>query len=138
VATPGQSLCCDRKIDSTQANATLTPNPTTVVTIRWGFNRFYSRTTQSSAGFDLATLGFPASVAALTPNNPAFPGIAMGSAVSGCSYPSANANFASFGGGCANQDVFYSRSLNTSVSKFLGTFEIALLERTMEGITSAQ
>lgn len=124
VATPGQSLCCDRKIDSTQANATLTPNPTTVVAVRWGFNRFYSRTTQNSAGFDLTTLGFPASVAALTPSNPAFPGIAMGSAVSGCSYPSANVDFASFGGGCANQDVYYSRSFNTTVSKFLGKHSV--------------
>jgi hypothetical protein len=31
-ATPTQNLCCDRKIDATQANATLTPSPTTVVT----------------------------------------------------------------------------------------------------------
>ncbi len=123
VASPGQSLCCDRKIDSTQANATLTPNPTTVVAVRWGFNRFYSRTTQNSAGFDITTLGFPSSLAAITPN-PAFPGIAMGSAVSACSYPSSNVDFASFGGGCANQDVYYSRSFNTSVSKFRGKHTI--------------
>jgi trimeric autotransporter adhesin len=123
VATPGQSLCCDRKIDATGANATLTPTPTTVIAIRWGFNRFYSRTTQNSAGFDLGTLGLPASLVAITPN-PAFPGIAMGSAVSGCGYPSSNVDFASFGGGCANQDVFYSRSFNTTVSKFLGKHSI--------------
>src|SRR6202034_3297302 len=60
-ATPSQTLCCDRKIDATQANATITPNPTTVIAVRWGFNRFYSRTTQDSAGFDLGSLGFPQS-----------------------------------------------------------------------------
>jgi hypothetical protein len=32
--SPSQSLCCDRKIDATQANATLTPDATTVVTLR--------------------------------------------------------------------------------------------------------
>ncbi len=68
VATPYQSYCCDRKIDATQANATLTPNPTTVVALRWGFNRFYSRTTQESAGFSLSALGLP-QLAGITTNH---------------------------------------------------------------------
>jgi hypothetical protein len=119
VASPYQSYCCDRKIDATQANATLTPDATTVVTFRWGFNRFYSRTTQESAGFNLSALGLP-QLAAITPN-PAFPGIALGgSNLTSCSYPSTNTDFADFGGGCANQDVYYSRSFNSTVSKFLG------------------
>lgn len=118
-ATPGQTLCCDRKIDATQANATITPDPTTVIAVRWGFNRFYSRTTQESAGFNLGTLGFPESLVDLTVN-PAFPAITLGSAVNGCSDPSSNTDFANFGGGCANQDVYYSRSFNVTASKFIG------------------
>ena len=106
VATPDQTFCCDRKIDATQANATITPDATTVIAVRWGFNRFYSRSTQESAGFNLATLGLPQSLVNATPN-PAFPAITM-------------ADVSSFGGGTAAQDVFYSRSVNTTVSKFLG------------------
>jgi trimeric autotransporter adhesin len=118
-ASPSQTFCCDRKIDATQANATATPNSTTVITVRWGFNRFYSKSTQQSAGFNLASLGLPASLVAATPN-PAFPAITLGSAVSGCSSPSANVDFANFGGGCTAQDVFYSHAFNVGVAKFLG------------------
>ncbi|MBV9771008.1 MAG: TonB-dependent receptor [Bryobacterales bacterium] len=122
-ATPGQTLCCDRKVDATQADATITPNPTTVITVRWGFNRFYSKTTQYSAGFNLGTLGFPESLVDVTPNA-AFPAITLGSAVNGCSDPTSNADFADYGGGCANQDVYYSRSFNITASKFMGKHDI--------------
>ncbi len=119
MATPNQSYCCDRKIDATQANATLTPNATTVIAFRWGFNRFYSRTTQESAGYNLTNLGLP-QLAAITPNT-AFPGIQLGgSNLTSCSYSSTNTDFANFGGGCANQDVYYSRSFNNTISKSLG------------------
>ena len=74
--------------------------------MRWGFNRFYSRSTQESAGFNLASLGLPPSLVSATPD-PAFPAIAM-------------ADVSSFGGGTAAQDVYYSRSANTTLSKFLG------------------
>ena len=104
--SPNQSFCCDRKIDATSANATITPDSNTVVTARWGFNRFYSRTTQESAGFNLASLGLPASLVAATVN-PAFPAVTMG-------------DYASYGGGTATQDVFYSRSFNMTASRFLG------------------
>lgn len=101
-ADPGQNFCCDRKIDATQANATLTPNATTVIAIRWGFNRFSAKSTQASAGFDLASLGLPSSLVRVTPNT-AFPGISMG-------------DLSSYGGGPTNQDVYYSRSFNTTLS----------------------
>jgi len=123
LATPDQGFCCDRKIDATQGNATLTPNATTVVAIRWGFNRFYSRSTQESAGFNLAALGLPASLVAETPNT-AFPAITMGGAVSACSQGTSSTDYSSFGGGCAAQDVFYSRNFNTTVSKFLGKHSV--------------
>jgi hypothetical protein len=97
-------------VDATQANATITPDATTVIAVRWGFNRFYSRSTQESAGFNLASLGLPASLVNATPN-PAFPAITM-------------SDVSSFGGGGAAQDVYYSRSFNTTVSKFLGKHTI--------------
>lgn len=105
-ASPNQGYCCDRKIDATQANGTITPNATTVIAVRWGFNRFYSKSTQASQGFNLASLGLPQSLVSITPN-PAFPAVTMG-------------DVSSFGGGGTTQDVFYSRSFNTTVSKFLG------------------
>ena len=116
--TPNQTFCCDRKIDATAANATITPNSNTVITARWGFNRFYSKSTPESLGFNPASLGLPASLIAATPNL-AFPAITMGGAVSGCATASTS-DYTGFGGGCTNQDVFYSRSFNTTVSKFLG------------------
>lgn len=105
-ASPTQGYCCDRKIDATQANATITPTATTVIAVRWGFNRFYSRSNQASDGFNTATLGLPASLVAATPNT-AFPAITM-------------ADVSSFGGGGTTQDVFYSRAFNVSLSKFQG------------------
>ena len=116
--TPDQTFCCDRKIDATAANATITPNSTTVITARWGFNRFYSKSTPESLGFDLASLGLPASLIAATPN-PAFPAITMGGAVNGCA-TATTSDYTGFGGGCTNQDVFYSHSFNATVSRFLG------------------
>jgi len=104
--TPNQGFCCDRKVDATSANATITPDSTTVVTARWGFNRFYTRSTQESAGFNLASLGVPPSLVAAT-TNPAFPAITM-------------SDYSSFGGGTSAQDVYYSRSFNATASRFLG------------------
>jgi hypothetical protein len=121
-ATPNQTFCCDRKIDATSANATIVPNATTVIAIRWGFNRFYSRSTQESQGFNLATLGLPASLIAQTPN-PAFPAIGMNATATSCA-GGTSADFTAFGGGCANQDVFYSRNFNATVSKFLGKHSV--------------
>ena len=106
VATPSQNLLF-RRIDATQANATATLSPTTIFTLRWGFNRFFTTSfPTSSAGFDLTTLGLPASLAAATPD-PAFPAVTMG-------------QLASFGGGTTTRDVFYSRSFNATISRFRG------------------
>jgi hypothetical protein len=105
-ASPGQTLLY-RRINATQANATATLNPTTVLTTRWGFNRFFTTTfPTASAGFNLAALGLPESLAAVT-QNPAFPAITMG-------------DLASFGGGTTTRDVYYSRAFNTTVSHLRG------------------
>lgn len=118
--SPSQGYCCDRKVNATQANATLTPSATTVVAVRWGFNRLYSRSTQASQGFNLASLGLPASLVAAT-TNPAFPAITMG-------------DLSSFGGGGAAQDVFYSRNFVVTLSKFQGKHSLkAGFERRLVG-----
>jgi hypothetical protein len=116
IASPNQGLLY-RKVDATQANATITPQATTVIALRWGFNRFYSRTAPASAGFDLNSVGLGA-MAGIT-SNPAFPAITMGGAVSGCG-SGTSGDYSNFGGGCTNQDVWYSRSFNATVSKFVG------------------
>ena len=106
IASPGQSLLF-RRIDATQANGTATLNPTTVLAVRWGFNRFFTTSfPTASAGFDLASLGLPQSLASVTPN-PAFPAITMG-------------DLTSYGGGTTSRDVYYSRAFNTTLSKSQG------------------
>jgi hypothetical protein len=61
-------------------------------------------------GFDLASLGLPQSLVSVT-KNPAFPSITMG-------------DMANYGGGTTSQDTYYSRSFNTTVSKFMGKHSI--------------
>lgn len=50
----------DRKVDTTQVNAIITPDATTVVSVRWGFNRFPNVFTNIAldGGFSAAQLGF--------------------------------------------------------------------------------
>ena len=105
IASPNQGVIF-RKVDATQLNTTLTPSPTMVVAIRYGFNRFPNFTPPISLGFDLASLGLPSSLTSVT-KYPAFPAITMG-------------DIASYGGGTTAQSVYYSRSLNGTVSKFMG------------------
>ncbi len=49
-----------RRVDTTQLNNLFTLNPTTVLTVRYGFNRFPNYTYESSQGYNLASLGFSA------------------------------------------------------------------------------
>ena len=95
-----------RKVDATAVNSLFTPNPTTVITVRYGFNRFPNLNSQRSAGFNLASLGFPANylsnVKSLT-----FPNIGM-------------QNFSSMGVNNNNNQVFHSKNLLGSVAKFIG------------------
>jgi hypothetical protein len=48
-----------RKVDATGIQNTITLNPTTVLTVGFGFNRFPNDTQDISSGFDQSTLGFP-------------------------------------------------------------------------------
>ncbi len=57
IATPvGTRL--NRKADATQANSTFIANPSTVIDVRYGFNRFPNLYRTVSAGFNPAELGF--------------------------------------------------------------------------------
>ena len=73
---------------------------------RYGFNRFPNFTPPISLGFDLTTLGLPASLAAVTQYT-AFPAITM-------------SDFASYGGGTTSQNVFHSKSFNTTLVEVHG------------------
>lgn len=57
ISSPGQWFL-RRYVDTTQFNNTITVNPTTVVAIRYGFNRFPNIGTQVSQNFPVASLGF--------------------------------------------------------------------------------
>ncbi len=105
VATPGQGVLF-RKVDATQVNSTLTPSPTVVVAVRYGFNRFPNFSTPTSLGFDLRQLGFADSLAAATQYS-AFPSVSID-------------GLTSYGGGTTSQSVFHSKSFNATVSKFVG------------------
>jgi hypothetical protein len=47
-----------RRVDATQLNNIFTINPTTVLTVRYGFNRFPNYDYNSSQGFNIGSLGF--------------------------------------------------------------------------------
>ncbi|HYW44970.1 MAG TPA: TonB-dependent receptor [Bryobacteraceae bacterium] len=65
-----------RKVDTTQFNNIVTISPTTVLTVRYGFNRFPNYGYQVSQGFNLATLGFDPSFVSQVPS-PTFPNVTM-------------------------------------------------------------
>jgi hypothetical protein len=109
IGSPNQGVIY-RKVDATQVNSTFTPTPTLVITARYGFNRFPNFTPPISLGFDLTTLGLPSSLAALT-RYTAFPSITM-------------SDLTSYGGGTTTQNVYHSKSFNTTLSKFMGRHSI--------------
>ncbi len=60
---PGSySYTFHRQVDAVQVNSTFVLNPTTVVTARYGTNRFPNLIAEVSQGFDPTALGFPASL----------------------------------------------------------------------------
>src|SRR5215471_542392 len=64
----------DRRVDATQVNNTLTVNPTTVVAVRYGFNRFPNDQYSRSRGFNLTSLGFSPALANAFPQR-SFPNV---------------------------------------------------------------
>lgn len=94
-----------RKVDATQVNSVMTVNPTTVVSLRFGFNRFPNLTEPYSAGFNPALLGFPASFT---------------NGLQAAYFPEADFNSSSLSTVSPGNSVFYSRNFLASVSKYLG------------------
>ena len=95
-----------RRVDATAINNTFTISPTTIVSVRYGFNRFPNYGYKASQGFNLASLAFPSSLVSQI-SNPTFPII----------------NFSTAYGMSTNNNFFYVHSSNnfsTSVDKYLG------------------
>ena len=105
IAAPGVTLL-KRKVDATQVNNIFTPNPTTVISVRYGFNRFPNEVATESDGFDNSRLGFGGAWLGDVQYRK-FPVVSM-------------QNMASLGSGGTSWTVYHSKNLLTSVSKFLG------------------
>ncbi|MEZ5404008.1 MAG: TonB-dependent receptor [Bryobacteraceae bacterium] len=95
-----------RKVDATQVNSILTPDATTVVSLRYGFNRFPNASTQRSMGYNLGALGFASSFVQAV-QSPTFPNVTM-------------ETFSNLGTNSNSFSVFHSKNLLGSVSKFIG------------------
>jgi hypothetical protein len=102
-----------RRVDATQLNNLFTINPTTVLAVRYGFNRFPNFDYNSSQGFNVASLGF----------NPAFAALVKGPAAE---FPAINMTTFSSLGDTGDWDYYDEASHNFSVSvdKFLGRHSI--------------
>jgi trimeric autotransporter adhesin len=98
-----------RRVDSTQFNNLFTVTPTTVVTVRYGFNRFPNYSYDMSQGYNLNQLKFaPALVNAVPSALAQFPDVTM-------------TNMYSLG--VADNNSFYvhaSNNFSATVSKYLG------------------
>ena len=106
-ASNGSPYLLYRKVDATQVNSIMTLNPTTVLSLRFGFNRFPNITNPYSLGVSPATLGFPSNyVNALQSQYlPEF------------DFSSNSNNFSNVS---PSNTVFYSRNFLASMSKFVG------------------
>jgi hypothetical protein len=108
-STPEQWVL-DRHVDATQVNNTIIVNPSTVLAIRYGFNRFPNDTIDHSLGFNLTSLGFnPALAASLS--RPTFPIVTFQNYYPGDAMVSVGNN---------NYFVPYSRNVVGMISKYLG------------------
>jgi trimeric autotransporter adhesin len=104
-----------RRVDGTQLNNTFSLNPTTVLTVRYGYNRFPNYSYDDSQGYKLAGLGFPSSyVNAINPTLSQFPDISM-------------SNLYSLGTNDNNSYyVHASDNFSTNVSKYMGRHSLKL------------
>ena len=96
----------ERKVDATAINNLFTLGPTTVVSVRYGFNRFPNYGFQASQGFNPASLGFANSFVKDIPSM-TFPSITMQTMYS----MGTNNNF---------WYVHHSKNLSGAVSKYMG------------------
>lgn len=108
VASP-QQWTLDRKVNATQLNNTLTLNPTTVLAVRYGFNRFPNLSSQKSAGYNISQLGLPSSFTSQIPV-PTFPRVAFENFYAGDAMGT-NSN---------SSAVLSSNNFGAQLSKFVG------------------
>jgi hypothetical protein len=98
-----------RRVDTTQLNNTFSLNPTTVLTVRYGFNRFPNYSYDVSQGYNVSALGFPSSlVSQINPSLSQVPDILMSSL---------------YNLGVQDNNSFYvlaSDNFSTSASKYMG------------------
>ena len=99
----------DRIVNSSQINNTITVNPTTVMSVRYGFNRFPNYGFQLSQGFNPASLGFNGNFAKQI-QNPTFPNVSFQNLYAGDSMGTDN-NFLT---------IPSSKNFGFAISKFLG------------------
>lgn len=109
ISSPGQ-WTLGRVVNATQLNNLITPDPTTVITVRYGFNRFPNENGQVSQGFNLGAFGFDSAFAS-TVQFPVFPNISF-------------QNMAALGTNSAGQQIFHSKNFLVGVSKFLGRHSV--------------
>ncbi len=101
-----------RKVDAIAQNNTITLNPTTVLTVGYGFNRFPNMYVDALAGYDQGSLGFPSAYASALQKK-SFPQITMQTS-------------ASQGNNNPGFVVFYSRSFVAALAKNLGRHSIKI------------
>ncbi len=98
-----------RRVDTTQLNNLITVTPTTVIAIRYGFNRFPNYSYDASQGFDLNSLNFSPSLVNQVPKALAqFPSVTM-------------TNLYTLG--VSDNNSFYvhaSNNFSATISKYLG------------------
>lgn len=105
---PGSgSITYDRHVDATQLNNIFTLNPTTVLSVRFGFNRFPNTILPLSKGFSPTTLGLPS----YNYQYQFFPPVSV-------------TNFTPLSVATATTDFWYSRNLFTQISKEVGRHSI--------------
>ncbi len=111
ISSPDQWVL-GRIVNATQITNTITPNATTVIAVRYGFNRFPNIGTQKSQNFNVASLGFSNAFVRDIPSQ-TFPNVAMQTAYS----MGTNNNF---------NYVHHSNNLGVNVSKFIGKHSVKL------------
>ena len=106
-ASSGSPYLLYRKVDATQVNSIMTLNPTTVLSLRFGFNRFPNVTNPVNYGLSPTIVGLPASYAKSLQAQylPEF------------DFSSNPNNFSNVS---PSNTVFYSRNWLGSISKFAG------------------
>ncbi|PWU02388.1 MAG: TonB-dependent receptor [Terriglobia bacterium] len=110
----------DRNVNATQVNNTIMVNPTTIVAVRYGFNRFPNDLTTRSQGFNLASLGFGPTLVNSIPR-PQFPIVTFQNY-----YPGNQMGGAAGGGGNNGFFVPYSRNFVASLAKVMGRHSLKL------------